>query len=118
MSDPLCTVLDALCSVRVNTQDEQQLQEVIADRLANTNLSVERERRLSARDRVDFFCQGVAIEIKTDGTAPAVERQLTRYAEHDEVDALLLVTTRRRHQDMPRELRGKCLTVLYLGGFV
>jgi hypothetical protein len=75
-----------------------------------------REHRLSARDRPDFFAaaDGVAIEVKVGGRGQqraAIIRQLARYAEHDQVKALVLVTG----VSMPRIELAKPVHVVSLG---
>ena len=77
------------------------------------------EYRLGARDRLDAFVEvspagGIAVEVKTAGGLPAVARQLLRYAEHDEVTGILLVTTRSAHEAIPSVLLGKPCRVLSL----
>jgi hypothetical protein len=49
----------------------------------------------------------VGIEVKVDGRWPDVMRQLTRYAECPELDALILVTTRAKHHHVPTDIDGK-----------
>ena len=68
---------------------------------------------LNQKDRVDFFYDGVAIEVKVDGSTSDVTAQLQRYALHGSVREVLLITTRSRHV-IPAELGGKPVTVLLL----
>ena len=49
----------------------------------------------------------VGVEVKVKGGVPEIERQLARYAAHDSVDVLVLVSTRLRHARMPSTLCGK-----------
>lgn len=75
---------------------------------------VEREVRLSHRDRPDFMVAGVAIEVKMNGAAPAaIIRQLLRYAEHDAVKAIVLATN--RAVVLPPSLNGKPVFSISLG---
>jgi hypothetical protein len=96
--------------------DEAQLQTGLAQALEADGFAVEREVRLGARDRLDLLVDGVAIEVKVAGGAVDVARQLARYARHDRVEALLLVTSRVRHVQVPRELGGKPLEIVALAG--
>jgi hypothetical protein len=96
--------------------DEDQLQEGIAAALAAAGFAVEREVRLRARDRIDLLVDGrVGVEIKIDGATRRVLSQLRRYAEHDQVAELVLVTRCARHQ-VPRSMNGKSVTVVNLAG--
>jgi hypothetical protein len=109
------TAAAALRVFRFRFGNEDDLQAGIADALAP--LPVEREVRLSPRDRVDHLLPGgVVIEVKVAGPADRVLAQLTRYAAHDRVTGLVLVTTRARHQDLPADLNGKPVEIVYLGG--
>jgi hypothetical protein len=82
---------------------------------------VVREWRLSVRDRVDFLVSTgtarVAVEIKIQGARNPVLRQLGRYAAHDQVDALVLASTRRvLLHAMPPVVHGKPVAVALVGG--
>lgn len=81
------------------------------------------EYRIGDRDRVDLFVEvtpstGIAVEIKVAGVLPDVAEQLLRYAEHDEVVGILLVTTRSAHLQIPGELLGKPCRVLCLSHYL
>jgi len=88
-----------------NFATEAELQDGIAAILPE---DAEREVQLGPKDRIDFLVDGIGIEVKIGGSSSEVFRQLFRYAKHDQVKSLLLVTTRSSHQTMP----------LYIGGSV
>lgn len=74
---------------------QQAIETLLAEHMPGVEIL--REHRLSSRDRPDFFApaEGVAIEVKVGGRGQqrnAIVRQLDRYAEHDQVKALVLVT--------------------------
>lgn len=94
---------------------EADLQLAISSVLSKEEVSFLREPILSPRDRPDFLVGDVVIEIKVDGSAPQVVRQLHRYAQLEKVAQILLVTTRQKHLCMPTELSGKPLASLYVG---
>lgn len=56
----------------------------------------------------------IGIEIKVDGSVASVTRQLWRYAKRDEVDELILVTTRSKHREIVGPILGKELYVVHL----
>lgn len=98
---------------------EFDLHNAVAYALTFANIFHVLEYELSKRDRVDFFLpsMGLAIECKVDGGTAEVVRQLDRYASHDVVRALLLVTTRMRHGvQIPSTLRDKTVTTVVLHG--
>lgn len=98
---------------------EAVLQDGIASTLAAAGVAFERELALSRQDRIDFFVPeiGLGVEVKVDGAISSVTRQLHRYAQHERILSLLLVTTRMRHHVLvPRELSGKRIDVLHLIG--
>jgi hypothetical protein len=86
--------------------DEKQLQDHIERIFHEAGIEAEREYRLTARDIPDFFTRGhIAVEVKVQGSQAAHLRQLKRYADHQDVSAVVLVT--RRGGDMPDTLSGK-----------
>lgn len=69
------------------------------------------------RDRIDFLVGRVGLEVKTQGSANDLTRQLHRYTECDRVDELVLFTTKTRLCKQPETLNGKPLLVaLYSPG--
>lgn len=97
---------------RLNVSTEAAFQSAFALVLDGIGIEYRREKRLSDRDRVDFFTgEGLAIELKIDSGSNDVMRQLMRYAEHGQVKALMLITTRSKHLGLPGLVLGKPLTV-------
>lgn len=91
------------------------MQAAVGEVLRDAGISVLPEFRLGAEDRVDFWCWnlGVAVECKVDGSPTEVLRQLTRYAKHECVKALVLVTSKARLSSLiPGELEGKPVMVV------
>lgn len=85
---------------------EDQLQEALAAALTSAGFSVEREVRLDSRNRVDLVVmrpafgervERIGVEVKIDGSAADVARQCARYLASDEIDGLVLVTSRVGH---------------------
>ncbi|MGH2878927.1 MAG: hypothetical protein ACRDK4_04880 [Solirubrobacteraceae bacterium] len=107
-------IVEALRAVRFNYGDEDRLQEGIAAALAAVGFDVEREVRLSARDRIDLLVGRVGIEVKVAGSPGSVANQLLRYAKSDRIDGLVLVTSRVRH--LAPMVLGKPIEVVQLAG--
>lgn len=78
---------------------ERELQDGLERLLRERGWSYAREHRLSAKDRPDFWLYeaGLAIEVKIKGAAAGLLRQVERYLAHEEVRAVIVVTTRRQH---------------------
>lgn len=97
---------------------EAELAHAISQCLKLGSYTVLPEHVLSDESRVDIFLplEGIAVELKVKGSVNEITRQLMRYASADQVDGLLLVTTKRTHSAMPKRLNGKPLRVLVVGG--
>ena len=110
VSSSLEQVIAALGSLRITrVADEYALQEKIRQCLDNHRIGYQKEHRLGPRSRVDFLVSGgCAIEVKRGLAKPNQTRvlsQLTRYAEFEEVNAIILVVDRNIH--LPSEINGK-----------
>jgi hypothetical protein len=115
----------ALCFYRFRYKDEKELQAGVAQCLTKLKVPFISEYPLNEKDRVDFFIKagGIGVECKTNDSRggaglAAVTRQLWRYAKNDEVKTLVLITTRSKHRDLPKEILGKPLYVVYLNSFL
>lgn len=96
---------------------ESELQDSIATALKSEGIEFDREVSLSCGERVDFLLSsGVGLEIKTSGSISQVASQLQRYAACARVSALVLVTTRAAHAELPGWLSEKPLRVLVVRG--
>lgn len=109
-------IISILRACTFSYQSEDELQQGIFQALTEAGISSEREVKLTAHDRIDFMVGKIGIEVKVDFSAAAVVRQLHRYAQLPQIEALVLVTTRHRHCDMPETLNGKPVEVVYLLG--
>lgn len=106
-------IVRILAPYRFSTSQEGVLQQQIEGVLRAADLPVEREYRLTAADRPDFFVDGIAIEVKVRGGRRAIYRQCERYCRHPDVRALVLATS--RAMDFPDEIRGIPCRLLALG---
>lgn len=97
--------------------NEKELQEGLADALRQAGHLFMREVRLAPGDLADFLVvPGVCIEVKIDGGLSALTRQIHRYAQREEVRAILVVSSRSAHARLPVELNGKPVRSLVLRG--
>ena len=112
--DDVARLISAVGRWRLRRADEHELQDAIEELLTAECIPYEREVELSKRDRPDFMLRRVAVEVKTKGSPTEVGRQLLRYAAHEGVEQILLLTTKSGHTQLPTTLLGKKLTVLYV----
>jgi hypothetical protein len=114
----MSTTVDQVAKVirghRYRYTSEDELQEGITAALEHADLSPIREVILSPRDRIDILVDQVGIEIKVAGSQAHPWNQLKRYAEHDAIGGLILVTN--RWYTLPDEVGGKPLELVSLAG--
>lgn len=109
-------IVRAISSRRFRFSNEKDLQAGIETAFQEDGLIFEREVRLAPGDVVDFMVGVVAVEVKTDGPLAALTRQIDRYAEHERVKELVVISSRRRLTNLPQVLRGKNVHAVALAG--
>lgn len=109
---------EVLGAYRYSFSSELQLQDGIAQVLALRGIPFDREVPLSPKDRPDFMVDGIAVEVKVDGSTSEVTRQVHRYAQLKAVEAVLLVTSRLCHDNLPSSINRKPVAVLALLGSI
>lgn len=101
---------------RYDTSSEDAVQRGVSAALRSVGVAAEREVQVEC-GRLDFLtADGVAIEVKLHGGTNDLLRQIHRYAQLDQVKAILVVTSRHRLAQMPRELNAKPVAVALLVG--
>jgi hypothetical protein len=125
MSMNASELASALVFYRFRYKNEKELQAGVAQWLESQKIPFTPEHPLNPQDRIDFFiaAEGIGIECKTNDSRggaglSAVTRQLWKYAKSDEVKALVLITTRAKHRDLPEKILDKPLFVVYLNSFL
>ena len=85
---------------------EYDLHRMVAEAFKAAGLPCAHEYRLAPHRRIDFFLDGVGVEIKKGRPDPAaLRRQLDRYAACQGVEALVVLTE--RAVPLPARLHGK-----------
>ncbi len=110
------SIASLIQSHRFPFSTESELQSGIETILARSGIKHRREVILDAASRIDFMAGSVGIEVKIWGTRNEVLRQLGRYAEFDNISALVLVSTKANHRTMPATLNGKPIHIASLLG--
>jgi hypothetical protein len=111
-------LIDLLSRYRFHHQDEKELQLAISQIFRQNDIGYRSEVILTPKDRIDFLVEKVGVEVKVEGALAAVTRQLFRYAERPEIDELVLLTTRQAHRNMPDQILGKPLYVIWVNVFL
>lgn len=94
-SHDLTALAATIQSHRYRYDHERELHEALARCLTDAGHTVAREVRLSERDRIDFLVnERIGIEVKVQGGPSSVLGQLGRYARHETIAGLLLVSDR------------------------
>ncbi|MCE5344559.1 MAG: hypothetical protein LLF96_13390 [Eubacteriales bacterium] len=111
MAEP---VLEALRAMRPPFAPyEADLHQLIARRLSECGYAYQHEASLAAGCRIDYLVGDVGIEIKKGKPRPAeLLRQLTRYAQCDGIQSLIVLTW--RSVKLPEKLLGKPVRTLTL----
>lgn len=109
-------VAAAIASHGYRYTNEHQLHVGLAAAMAAAGLDPHPEVRLGDAGRIDFLVDRVGVEVKVAGETEPLLRQVTRYAHRDEIDELVVVTTRRKHRALPDTVAGKPLQVVMVGG--
>lgn len=112
----MITALEAVRSYRYVTGDEADLQAQLATALEREGVMFQREYDLGdGRGRIDFYLPrwNAGLEVKVEGSAAAVLRQLHRYS-GAALDALVLVTRRARQGGLPDAIGTMPLHVLVI----
>lgn len=114
MQDGMAHIIDALCTIRCGaSSSEEELHAQVSLALAAAGIDAVHEARLAARCRIDFLVGNVGIEIKK--RRPEREKllaQLTRYADCEQIEQLLVVAP--RGVNLPKQIGGKPVTMLAL----
>jgi hypothetical protein len=75
--------------------EEYALQRIIAESLEKAHVAFTKEYKLGPRNRIDFFVDGIGIEIKKGKPNRAsVQSQLVRYAEFEKIRGIILIVER------------------------
>lgn len=104
-------IAELLSRYRLRCGTEDELHNAIQRVFFAEQVGFVSEVKLGPHDRIDFMVGRVGIECKVGGGLSDLTRQLWRYAEHEDLDELLVVTTRQAHLSAPTRLYGKPVLV-------
>jgi hypothetical protein len=102
-----------LLGYKISYSTEAEMQGGIEAVFVANNIPYEREKILSKKDRVDFLVNNIAIECKISGGVNSIHRQISRYAEYDNVHGIILYTS--KHMGSLETLNDKPVVVIKPG---
>lgn len=106
-------LVEIIKSVKLQHSTEFILHGQLYELFDSLSIPYSKEYHLSKTDIVDLFIDGIAIECKTKGQPIQIHRQLERYALHDEVKAIVLVTA--KYMRVKPTINGKPAFCINLG---
>lgn len=102
-----------LLNKKFSLHSEKVLQQELNKELSGWAVGLQREYRLDGKNIIDFFVDGVGIEVKINGNRKDIFKQCKRYCDFFEVKSLILVTN--RAIGFPSEINNKPCNVINLG---
>ena len=107
-------ILRALTALRASAMPgEYDLHHLVAEALRAAGLPCAHEYRLAPRRRIDFFLDGVGVEIKKGRpNARELLKQVERYLACDELKEIVVVT--QKDTPLPARVLGKRVTCISL----
>lgn len=105
IEDIIYNIFSTMNLYKFNLSDEKILQEQIFSVLKGKVNNLKKEYRLNEKDIVDFYVDGIGIEIKIKGTVKNIYRQLERYSLSDKIHSLILVSS--KYMGLPETINNK-----------
>lgn len=93
MNAEIQAILNALSAIRISAQPEEaEIHSAVAQALNAAGIAHIHEYKLAPGQRIDFISGKIGIEVKKSRPAASqLRRQLTRYLENAELDAMIVV---------------------------
>lgn len=104
-------IIHVLQTRRFNLHDEIELQKEMRDAMAA--FSPVQSYPLDKTSLIDFFIDGIGIEVKIKGSRKKIYDQCKRYCRFQQINSLILVTN--RSMGFPPEINGKPCYIVHLG---
>lgn len=106
-------IAEVISGYQFSFYNESDLQAGLALILREHGIRYEAEVRISLKDRLDFLIKGgIAIETKIGGSLNRLTQQVHRYAQSDQVKAIIVLSPRAKHARLPAEINGKPVFVV------
>ena len=105
--------ISVLRSLKFPLGSEAECQQAMAKAFLQEGLKYTKEYRFDAQNRIDFFGEGVGIEVKIKGRAKSILAQCERYCAFEELKVLIVATN--RALGLPYFLNDKPVYIINLG---
>lgn len=103
-------IINELNKYSFQITEEKLLQNDLFNVLKKFN--VHKEHRLDEKSTIDFFVDGIGIEVKIKGQRVAIYKQCERYCQHIDIKVLILVT--KRFMGFPKNIKDKPAYLVHL----
>lgn len=107
MNETAQKIMRAFDGYAVRAIEEAVLQDSVARVLRTSGIAFDEQVVLGPGERIDFLCGAVGVELKTKGGMAPLIRQLARYAAHERIEALVVISTLRRLGAVPPSVGAK-----------
>lgn len=113
MKEKVQEIINILKSQKLSITTEKELQREIEMLFKDNGLDFEREYRLDNKNIVDFYIDGLSIEVKIKAGKKAIYKQCERYCNFHDTKALLLITN--TSMGFPEQINNKDCYLFSLG---
>lgn len=114
MEEILNKIQTSIKNKKLNLSNEKLLQNDLEKYFKESNLDFKREFKIGSNSILDFFIDGLAIEVKIQSKSSNLNiyKQLEKYSEFEEIKNILLITS--KSLSLPSQINNKPLYILNL----
>lgn len=105
-------IIKALAKARFPMFNEKACQVAIFEILKSLIPGIQREKHLDTKNIIDFYTDGIGIEVKLFSSKRMLYEQCKRYCTFEEIKTIILLTS--QSIGMPHQINGKDCYVLNL----
>lgn len=99
------SIIQKISLCRFNISNEKVLQQQIFTILSIDFPELIREYKLDKESIIDFYLNGIGIEVKIKGSPKSIYRQLERYSNSEKINVLVLLTS--KTLGLPQQINNK-----------
>lgn len=105
-------IISILAGKKFSLHSEKELQRELFQALSTKTHTIA-EYPLDKQNIIDFYCEGIGIEVKIKGNRKNILKQCQRYCEFSDIKSLVLVTN--RAMGLPASINNKPCAIVNLG---